>query len=257
MFEEHNDFKFSYFGFPQLGSTLEIFKNTKVLRNSNGIKLIPINNTNNIGDTYSIEIFGKYIEPVFFNYEGYVNGFSINFKPAGINYFFEKPYKKIAPKNFQEFSDLKWQKFAKELLEIKDFIKRVEFAEEFLENTFHKKNLIEIEKVIETILANQLVNIDELASMCGMSARNLLRKFNEYVGCSPAVYKRIVRFRKAIDFNIWKEQNLNCTDICYTNNFFDTSHLRKEFLKLTHQSPKEFFRTVSAVGNRKFPYKLI
>jgi len=256
MFEECENFDLSYFVFPQFGSTLELFENTQISKHSKGIKIAPVTDTRG-KNSYSVAIFGKYTEPVSFNYEGYVNGFGINFKPTGINYFFDKSYKKIAPYNFQEFSDVQWQKFATELFSIKDFTKRVEFAETFLESIFNDAHLTEIEKAIEAIFQDQTVSINDLAELCNMSARSLLRKFNEYVGCSPAVYKRIVRFRKTIEFNAWKEKSLNCTDICYTNNYFDTSHLRKEFRKLTHQNPRDFFRTVSAVGNHKFPYKLV
>jgi len=256
MYKERENFRFSYFGFPQLGSTLKIVENTNISRSPSGIKFTPVVSGEK-SNKYTIDICGRYIEPILCSYDGYVHGFGINFNALGINYFFNKPYKKIAPKNFQEFQDVKWQQFARELFTIKDFEGRVEFAEKFLENIFNSLNIADIEKAVAAILEDQTVNIKELASLCNTSPRNLRRKFNEYVGCSPVVYKRIARFRKSIDFNTWKGKNLNYTDICYTNNFFDTSHLRKDFLKLTHQNPKEFFRTISAVGDRNFPYRVI
>ena len=256
MFEKSKDFNLHFFAFPQFGSTIELFKNTKVKRTSSGITLTPIKNSHN-KNTCSIEILGKYSEPVFYYFEGFADGFAINFNPVGINYFFEKSYKKIAPKNFQEFSDLKWNKFAEELFEIKSFEKRVEFAEAFFESILTKPNINDIEKAIEAILKDETIHINELADICCTSTRNLLRRFNQYVGCSPTVYKRIVRFRKSIDFSIWKEQNLNCTDICYNNNFYDIAHFRKEFLKLTHQNPVDFFKTISVSGkNHKFPFRI-
>ena len=258
MFEKRDDFNLRFFAFPQFGSTIEIFKNTKINRASSGIKLTPINNSGNEKDTYSIEILGKYSEPLFYFFEGYVDGFAINFNSVGINYFFDKSYKKIAPKNFQEFSNKKWQKFAEQLFEIKDFKGRVEFAEFFFESIFNNIDISDIEKAIEAILNDETIHIEELANLCCTSTRNLLRKFNQYVGCSPTVYKRIVRFRKAIDFDIWKEQNLNCTAICYKNNFYDIAHFRKEFLKLTHQNPVDFFKTISVSGtNHKFPFRIL
>jgi len=257
MFEKSEDFSIRFFAFPQAGSTIELFKNAKINRTSGGIKIAPMKKLGN-ANNYSVEILGKYSEPVFFDFEGYVEGFAINFKPLGINYFFDKPYNKIAPKNFQEYSDLKWQKFTKELFAIKGFKGRVEFAETFFESIFRNINIADVEKAIEAILKDETIHIEELASLCCTSTRNLLRKFNHYVGCSPTVYKRIVRFRKSIDFNIWKDQNLNCTDISNRNNYYDTAHFRKEFLKLTHQNPVDFFKTISLSGqNYKFPFRII
>jgi AraC-like DNA-binding protein len=257
MFEYRENFNLRFFAFPQYGSTLEIFENTKITRTVNKIKLKPYRQRNKDGNAYAIEIFGKYTEPVFLNYEGYVNGFAINFRPLGINYFFDKAYSEIAPENFQKISHLKWNQFSRELFTIEKFEKRVAFAEHFLEKSIREIDLSQIEKAVDMIIEDPAIEIDEVADLCKMNTRNLLRKFNKYVGCPPSVYKRIVRFRKTIDFNGWEDTELDYMDICYNNNFFDTSHFRKEFLKLTHQNPSDFFKTISKIGNHQFPYKLL
>ena len=152
MYKERNDFKFSYFGFPQLGSNLKIVENTNIVRTPFGIKFTPFTNTDNTSKIYTIDICGRYIEPILCSYEGYVNSFTISFKPAGINYFFDKPYKKIAPKSFQEFTNTKWQKFSAELFAIKDFERRVEVAEIFLESIFNNLNIYFNEKNVFFVL---------------------------------------------------------------------------------------------------------
>jgi AraC-like DNA-binding protein len=259
MFEKRKDFSLNFFAFPQLGSTIELYENATITRSINEMKVKPVNEDESGGEkkSHSIEILGRYTEPIFISYEGYVNGFTINFKPLGINYFFDKPYKVIAPNNFQKSSDTTWNRFAEEVLVFKNFEERVEFAEFFLEKLIKDIHIIEIERAVETMIKDPSVNINEIASSSCVSIRSLHRKFNDYVGCSPMVYKRIVRFRKSIDFDAKKQQNLNLTEISHINNFFDTSHFRREFLKLTHQNPVDFFRTISEMGNYKFPYRLI
>src|ERR1035437_9284397 len=152
MYKERKGFNFSYFGFPQLGSNLKLLENTNISRTVTGIKFAPIIKADDKDNIYNIDICGRYTEPILCSYDGYVNGFTISFKPLGINYFFDKPYKKIAPKNFQEFSDIKWQTFASELFAIKSFEGRVEFAETFLESLFNNINITEVEKAIEILL---------------------------------------------------------------------------------------------------------
>lgn len=257
MFERIENFHLRFFAFPQYGSTLELFENTKIARTRNRITLKPIQKTGLVKNDYAVEIFGKYTEPVFLNYEGYVNGFAINFKPLGINYFFDKPYSELAPQSFQKVPAKGWIEFAEELFSLEKFEDRVKFAEQFLEKSVNDIAIPDIEKAVERIIADPAVSINELADVCEMNTRNLLRKFNRYVGCAPSVYKRIVRFRKAIDFSAWKEKDMDYMDICYDNNFFDTSHFRKEFLKLTHQNPSTFFKSISKIGNHQFPYKLM
>jgi AraC-like DNA-binding protein len=257
MFEERKKFSLNFFAFPQLGSTIELYENATITRSANEMKVTPANRAGGEKNSYSTEILGRYTAPIFISYEGYVNGFTINFKPLGINYFFDKCYKVIAPDNFQRSSDNTWNKFAEEVLAFKNFEERVEFAEFFLEKIVRNIQITEIERAVETIIKNPSVNVDEIASSSCVSVRSLHRKFKDYVGCSPMVYKRIVRFRKSIDFDARNQQNLNFTEISHINNFFDTSHFRKEFLKLTHQNPVDFFKTISEMGNHKFPYRLI
>jgi AraC-like DNA-binding protein len=257
MFEKRKDFKLNFYAFPQLGSTLELYENAAIKRSAHEMKVKPFKEAGSIKNKYSVEILGRYTEPIFISYEGYVNGFTINFKPLGINYFFDKPYKEIAPDNFQRSADTTWNKFAQEVLAIRNFEERVEFAERFLEKIIRDIHLAETERAMEIIIRDPAANIDEIANSSCMSVRSLHRKFNDYVGCSPMVYKRIVRFRRSIDFDARKQQNLNVTEISHINNFFDTSHFRKEFLKLTHQNPVDFFKTISEIGNHKFPYRLI
>lgn len=257
MFEKRKDFSLNFFAFPQLGSTMELYENTAIKRSANEMKVSPVKETAGKKNNYSVEILGRYTAPIFISYEGPVNGFTINFKPLGINYFFEKSYKEIAPANFQKSSDAKWNKFAEEVLVFKKFEERVEFAELFLEKMINDIQITEIERAVEMIIKDPSVSVDEIASNSYVSVRSLHRKFNDYVGCSPMVYKRIVRFRKSIDFDARKQKNLNVTEISHINDFFDTSHFRKEFLKLTHQNPVDFFKTISEIGNNKFPYRLI
>lgn len=257
MFEKRKDFSLDFFVFPQLGSTIEIYENARITRSINEMKITPVNESGDKKNSYSIEILGKYTQPVFISYKGYVDGFTINFKPLGVNYFFDKSYKTLAPDNFQEVTDSNWKKFAEGVFAFKSFERRVEFAESFLEKIMRDIQITEIEKAVETIIKDPSVNVNEIASSSYTSVRSLHRKFNDYAGCSPMVYKRIVRFRKAIDFDAWKQHNLNCTEISHSNDFFDTSHFRKEFLKLTHQNPADFFKTISEIGNHKFPYRLI
>jgi AraC-like DNA-binding protein len=257
MFEKREDFNLNFFAFPQLGSTIELYENAAITRSTNEMKIIPLKEIKGKKNNYSVEILGRYTEPIFISYDGYVNGFAINFKPLGINYFFDGPYKTIAPDNFQRSSDSTWNKFAEEVLAFRNFEERVEFAEFFLEKIIKDIRITEIERAVDTIIKDPSVHVNEIASSSYVSVRSLHRKFNDYVGCSPMVYKRIVRFRRSIDFDARKQQNFNVAEISHINNFFDTSHFRKEFLKLTHQNPVDFFKTISEMGNHKFPYRLI
>ncbi|MCB0397887.1 MAG: AraC family transcriptional regulator [Flavobacteriales bacterium] len=254
MFEDHSPVRF--YAYPQLGATVEFLKNAYLSCDRASITVKPLENTGN-RDTYAVVIYGKYATPVLINYEGYVDHFGVNFNATGISCFFDTPYKALAPLNFQLYSNPGWQTFASRLFAFHGFEERMAFTEQFLLDRFKPISPPGIEKAVELIVEDPAVHISELPDRCGMSSRSLLRKFNDFVGCSPVLFKRIVRFRNAIDLESRQSKNLNCTDICYQHHFFDTAHFRKEFLKLTHQTPTAFFQNISAVGNHGFPYQLV
>ncbi len=240
----------NYYLFPQIGSTLVLTNNTYTKRFDNKIQFI-----NDINSSPTAEIFGKYTSPVLIQYKGVFNEFSVDFTAAGINYFFDKPYNLIASNNFQELKNSSLAELSSQISIIIDSDQKVEIAEQYFIKKFNQIKIGYLEKAVSLILNQGNISIDSVAQECNVSTRTLNRVFNNYIGCSPQIFKKIVRFRKAINYKLRSEEKLIYTDLFYDDNFYDSSHFIREFKSLTNENPTNFFNTISEMGISKFPVR--
>ena len=245
-----SEFPINYFAFPHTHNILTFFNHTRIQINENELTL-----SGSLNQSSQIVALGRYLLPLKIKYENFVDEISINFKPLAINHFFDTPFNLLAPDYIQKIKNFDWATISAELFEA-DPDKIIGLLEAFLISKLRVKPLQQLQNVIEAMEKDETIEISELAKRTNQTERTLSRNFKLYVGCTPSAYKRILRFRKSIDLKYLNDKNLNCTDICFSNSFYDTAHFRKEFRCLTGQNPKEFFDTLSLVGEGQYPFKL-
>jgi AraC-like DNA-binding protein len=83
------------------------------------------------------------------------------------------------------------------------------------------------------------IRLSRLAELCGLSLRQVERKFVEQIGIGAKRYARIVRFRSVLRH---RAQNaaLSWTDISQLAGYYDQNHLVKEFRELTGATPTDY-----------------
>jgi AraC-like DNA-binding protein len=83
------------------------------------------------------------------------------------------------------------------------------------------------------------VNISKLANSVNISLDPFEKKFRRIIGTSPKQFASIVKLRSTIQYY---PHARNLTDLAHQMNYFDQSHLIKEFKNLTGKTPGQFFR---------------
>lgn len=242
-------FPFSYLAFPQLGTSLGLFKNAEININKEAISFSKSTYTN-----YSAILLGRILKPVMVTFNNPVEEIAINFAASGINYFFDLPFSKIAPYSHQKLQNPQWTNFSIKLFALPPKM-RIPVLQDYLLSHLKQKPLLT--EVTKKILANNTQSIKELAQDSYMSERNYLRYFHAHFGCSPSIYKKIIRFRNSINSSHFETKKIRLSNICYENSYYDISHLRRNFLQLTQSNPREFYNTVSLIGEGKYPFKLL
>ncbi len=82
-----------------------------------------------------------------------------------------------------------------------------------------------------------------------ISERSLERLIKQYVGISPKVYSRIVRFQSGLQA-LRKNDFRTLTEVAYQKEFFDQSHFIREFRTFTGMNPKQYLhQTIEQVEN--------
>jgi AraC-like DNA-binding protein len=91
-----------------------------------------------------------------------------------------------------------------------------------------------VEKIIHE---HGMISVSELTAIARVGERQLENLFKKYVGLSPKLYARIIRFRYI--FELIKEQK-TWSDLAYEAAFYDQSHFIRNFLAFTGENPADY-----------------
>jgi AraC-like DNA-binding protein len=242
---------FKYLAFPHYNSGLSFFRGATIERHHYQV-IIKSADTHDL----KIELLGKYTCPVMIDYRGELNELSIIFKPLGINRFFRNDFLAMAPKFSQELRNDNWLQFGQELkLDETDLDK----LEAFLISQYsHQQDFKPLEASLKLLSdANSELSLTQIALESGYQLKTFQRHFIKHMGCTPIEYKRICRFRHSIASKLTKDEFKSLTSITYENGYYDQSYFIKEFKRLTHHNPKEFFKVANKVDGDKLIWEII
>ncbi|KOY84304.1 hypothetical protein AD998_21710 [bacterium 336/3] len=242
-----NDHDITYFGFPSNTIFLTLCQDAKIVINGNdltienhpneGIKSILIIDNQKQGST---------------TYRGNTNEITIYFKPLGINAFLEKPLSNYiinTISNFNPFDD--YIMTINEIFKIKDDIAKIDFLESYFVSKCIDFKHPFLHKALEKITneENSKINIVELTKHFAVSRVTIHKQFLLHIGTSPSQFLKIERFRTAIKMFTKNASNEQLIDIAYMVEYFDQSHMARDFKSLTGYSPKIFFSKLSQIEN--------
>lgn len=94
--------------------------------------------------------------------------------------------------------------------------------------------------IVESNLLNDDFNTEKFAAAMNMSHSNLYKKIRSVSGQSIASFIRFVRLRKAADYLINTEKNIN--EVTIDVGFNDVKYFREQFFKLFAMNPSEYIK---------------
>lgn len=244
-----NDKDITYFGFPSNTIFLTLCQDASINISGNDF-IIENNPTNKI---QSILIYDNQKKGST-TYKGKVNEITIYFKPLGINAFLEKPLSNYLTNTISNFNP--YQDFINSISEafkIEDDFSKIEFLENYFiskligfEHSFLKKA---VEKIMNE--DNLKMNVSELANHFKVSRTTLHKQFLLHIGTTPSQFIKIERFRNAIKIFTKNSNGEQLIDVTYLVEYFDQSHMAKDFKSLTGYSPKVFFSNLYQIENHQ------
>ena len=103
--------------------------------------------------------------------------------------------------------------------------------------------------VMEDMLeADPCYTVKEIAAKYKISRKTLYKHFEMHIGKNPTEMRKLIRFRHAIKEQVNINQKHNFCDLSYKLEFFDASHLSKDFRAITGHTPRVFFKKVSPLN---------
>lgn len=119
---------------------------------------------------------------------------------------------------------------------------RIGLAERFFSHYFCKmpQHQNTIRSAIQLIRQhNGTIPIETIAAKLGISRQAIARQFAGKVGVSPKQYSRLIHFNTVQKF-LNNHPHASWLDITYRFDYFDQSHLIKDFYQFTGTSPKGY-----------------
>ncbi len=107
-----------------------------------------------------------------------------------------------------------------------------------------------IQQAVEHLFTNyEDFLVEQLALELGISRRHLNRLFKGHFGISIKKFHRIILLRKLLEMKLFDAPQESFTRLAYELNYADQAHLNKAFKDLTQNSPNQFLRKGTLLGD--------
>jgi len=237
----------TYLTFPNIFTIVSSVKDAQTTSTSNYVKVIHCPN-----NAIETDLVCNYNEPVLIQYEGETSEVVVLFKPLGINAFLDNDlnfYSDVHMSSFDPFED--FESSMKEIFSVVNDKAKIEALENYWLSKFKGFEHPFLFEVISDLMNknNLEMTISELSEKHKISRVTLNKHFKKHICKTPSQFRKIVRFRNAMKCHASKSPDNQLTDITYSVNYFDQSHMIKDFKALTGYSPKAFFSKISKIEN--------
>ncbi len=184
------------------------------------------------------------------NLNGKFSKIGVAFQALGIQHFISKNYSEVFPEPINlinpfgaEFGQVLNRVFLTASISEKANLLDKFFQQQYL--GFEEERMIgAVNKIIES---KGVISVSALASSLNFHRKTLLRLFQKHLDCSVEEYRKLVRFRFALE-KIKQSSDVNLTAIS-ADYYYDQSDFIKQFKKLTQLSPKKFMTAVTKLGD--------
>lgn len=179
-------------------------------------------------------------------YAGQINMISVVFRPVGVKAFFDLPMNKVNNLRVTagDLEDKGLAELEQSLTNTEDDRLCILLIEQFLLKRLSRlaeHNLKRIEATIGLINSGQ-TDVTLLADTACLSTKQFQRIFSEYVGANPKEFSRTIRFQRAL-YRLETCPQIPFTTLAYECDYFDQSHMIKEFKTLSGYTPSEYIDT--------------
>lgn len=240
----------TYFTFPTIYTIITCSKQTSTLNTGN--KIITKHCESNAIETNLVCNFNA---PVLVEYEGEINEITTYFKPLGINAFLTNDLEYYSEGTFPDFNPYDDYKTTMDsILSIKNHDQKIEQLEQYWLSKMKPFEDVLLERVISEMMDvnNLSQSMTNLAHKTNRSRTTINKHFDRHICKTPSQFKKIIRFRAAIQSHLENEIGLSSNV-----DYFDQSHMIRDFRKLTGFTPKAFFSKLTTLENSQIKWMFI
>ena len=233
----------TYVSFPGFYSMVCLNANARVKVCSGNLT---ISHTKDIPVETSLVV--NFDEPGNVNYQGETDEIVIYFKPLGLNAFLENDLKDYVTAPCTQFAPFEnYRAKMKEIFSLDGDKNRIAALENYWLRKLKGFRHPFLHGIIKEMTGSENSQaITALAQKKGISRMTLNKHFDRHLCTTPSQFKKVARFRKSMKQHRRRNiQRENLTVISHAAEYFDQSHMVKDFRSLTNFSPRTFFSKIS------------
>lgn len=193
----------------------------------------------------TVHFVGERDTSILVDLEGGLNQIGVKFKPSGLFALLRQPLHELA--NQMVSPDELNTKIIQELSE-QVFDAKTDTAKVAVLNRFFIRHLVNIERsdhlaeqAIQIILRSQgNLRIDDLTNIFDIHYKTLERKFKTYIGLTPKVFARVIRFKHT--YKQFHTTAVQDPSFFLDLGYYDQNHFIKDFKYFLHTTPAAYLR---------------
>ncbi|MEQ9424809.1 MAG: AraC family transcriptional regulator [Cyclobacteriaceae bacterium] len=171
--------------------------------------------------------------------------FVVQFKPGGAYPFFHFPIENLNGKVVQTE-----ELFGDELINLREQLlsggspeSKFKLAEDWLLQRLDKSRAPsnELLQIISKLQSEPVANLNSIIEAYPNTQQHLIRQFKKYVGLTPKVFQRIIRFNDLLK-RIQNKETITWAQIAFECGYSDQPHFIKEFKHFSGFNPCEFIK---------------
>ncbi len=250
------DFKQSYVTFPQLTTPLSLFTRvrTRLARDRRRAtvwydpKARP-----------HAEVDGIFSQPMLVRYRGLIDEVTVVFEPLGLNQFLRSSYSKAAmgpaSRRFNPYG-AGFERFLSSLFASRNFHERRNLLEAFFLTQYQPFQNEVVSRSLVCLIKDEETSVAQIARSAGVSHKTLTRLFQEHLGASPMVIRKIARFRRSLELMFETRSAHTSTEIALMSDYYDQSQFIKQYRQLAGDSPTRLHQALSNVCGEKIFWRM-
>lgn len=241
-----------YISFPSVFTNLSLLRQARLEHTDEDIHII--------GDRNSgpVQIYRRnLLKPCLVSYGGMVEEVTIFFRPLGVQYFPLLNQRITATDTFLSYRPvraeaLSWNAIWTE----KGLTEKMYAIESILDKWWQPFSHPFLDQAIQRLAEDPALTTESLAYQVGISRKTMHQHFEKYLGLSPSQYRKITRFRNAVREKMESRQPPTLTELAYSMEFFDQSHMIRDFKSLTGFIPREYFKKIRTIENSSIQWMM-
>lgn len=234
----------TYMSYPSVFAMICLNANASVVSSGNDLTILYAQN-----EAVETNLLVNFDNPGLVRYEGAADEIIVYFKPLGLNAFLDCDLRRYVRKSFVPFAPFNdYQKAMTKIFALKKDRQRISALENYWLAKFKGFRHPFLSSIVTDIVNERLsTSITALARRHNVSRPTLVKQFDRHLCTTPSQFRKVVRFRKALEQYRNKFRADNLSILSHEAEYFDQSHMIKDFKSLTGFPPKRFFTKISGL----------